>query len=190
MLEKKHNGKIENVKSRKKKVVIYSLIIILAIVISITCLASMLGWDRIYCISWDIDVYTGDIRSRRYIVFVLLKEQVYTTQFSELARRILGEQIGLQSQRLWKHDYTKSLFIQYYEYGGFHGSISQCEAFVRLQEVYSIPESELGILLKEFLELLRKGESKEIKKIIDKVSMRYSEKVSSITNLRCRKKLI
>ena len=165
----------------KRRWVYTILIIAAALVIGFICFGSTVGWERFSCVEWDVDVRTGDVRSRHYVGFVLVGEKIKTTRFSDLVRNVLGEQLEESGEREWQHDYTKYTKlspVRIYSWGRFHGAIAACESVVKLQELRCMAEPELRVFLTECLALLRTGDIRELERKTMDASSSLSERAN------------
>lgn len=142
-----------------------------SIVVAVVAVLYIVSFKGVYCISRQLDVYSGDIRETRSLFGVVFKDEIEETYFSRLAKE-LGV-AGEKAEWYFNGCSCRGLGVKRYESG--EGSIAACNGFSDMLEVWKAGDEEKREMVERCLGYLQAGK-------IDKIYGMAEEVLERINN--------
>ena len=161
----------------KVRHLLFILVALLLLVVCVEFLVEfLLGFPRIYSISMDFDLNSGDVRWYTYACLVKIKDEIKTTQFSQEVRR-LG--INVPQERKWVPTYTKFLIFKdiLYVYGQ---TPTDCNYLIKLFDKGNVSDENRRIILQKFITILQTGDHRNVPLMITEEIQAEAEKVYKV----------
>jgi hypothetical protein len=137
------------------------IVIGITVFVVILCLMyPILLHRRAYSIIEDVDVNSGDVRTRKYIFLLRVKNEINATRFSHEVHRV---GIDVPEDRIWKRIRTEEGLLSKKINYKYADAVADCISAKLALEFGDIPDEKRKVILQEMLENLRAGKLDEIK---------------------------
>ncbi len=121
-------------KSRKRRIVTYALVILLVGVVVTVVVPFFLPWVPLNCTHQDVDITTGRVRYSRYVLFCRVSKRIEDSPLTE----VLPSEFLRKARSDWHRVNTLSPGVHYSPHYRFHGAVHQIYDLARAWKTFDL----------------------------------------------------